>query len=120
MEQFLHICQFTGTQVLQDVSICDQYHFMKVISSLLNGGTKKCPRYSVHFDDGITIIVIMKDDQFVFDGMLSTGLDSYYLKKGKWPAGKNLEKRIELASMFISKNIKNNRYRKKLTDEPEE
>ena len=93
---------------------------MKPVSSLLNGGTKKNPRYSVHFDDGITLIVKTVDEQIVYENMLSVGLDSYYLKKGKWPTGKNLEKRIELASQFINKNIKNNRYRKKLKDEPEE
>ena len=93
---------------------------MKPVSSLLNGGTKKNPRYSVHFDDGITLIVKTVDEQIVYENMLSVGLDSYYLKKGKWPAGRNLEKRIELASQFINKNIKNNRYRKKLKDEPEE
>ena len=93
---------------------------MKPVSSLLNGGTKKNPRYSVHFDDGITLIVKTVDEQIVYENMLSVGLDSYYLKKGKWPTGKNLEKRVELASQFINKNIKNNRYRKKLKDEPEE
>lgn len=93
---------------------------MKPVSSLLNGGTKKNPRYSVHFDDGITLIVKTVDEQIVYENMLSVGLDSYYLKKGKWPSGKNLEKRVELASQYINKNIKNNRYRKKLKDEPEE
>lgn len=93
---------------------------MKPVSSLLNGGTKKNPRYSVHFDDGITLIVKTVDEQIIYENMLSVGLDSYYLKKGKWPTGKNLEKRIELASQFINKNIKNNRYRKKLKDESEE
>ena len=92
---------------------------MKPVSSLLNGGTKKNPRYSVHFDDGITLIVKTVDDKIVYENMLSVGLDTYYLKKGKWPAGKNLEKRVELASEFINKNIKNNRYRKKLKDEPD-
>ena len=79
---------------------------MKPVSSLLNGGTKKNPRYSVHFDDGITLIVKTVDDKIVYENMLSVGLDTYYLKKGKWPAGKNLEKRVELASEFINKNIK--------------
>jgi len=105
--------------MLQNISIHCEYHIMKPISSLINGGTKKNPRYSVHFDDGITLIVNSKDDKIVYENMLSTGLDSYYLKKGKWPAGKNLEKRIELAEQFINKNKKNNRYRKKLDDEPE-
>lgn len=100
--------------------ICCKYNFMKPISSLLNGGTKTKPRYSVHFDDGITIILKTESDNLVYDNMLSVGLDSYYLKKGKWPSGKNLEKRIELAVAYIKKNVKNNRYRKKLTDEQEE
>lgn len=92
---------------------------MKPIGSLSNGGTKKNPRYSVHFDDGMTLIIKTVNDQLVFDGMLSTGLDSYYLKTGKWPSGKNLDKRMELAVAYIQKNKKNNRYRKKLDDEPE-
>ena len=93
---------------------------MKPISSLVNGGTKTKPRYSVHFDDGITLILKTEKEELVFENMLSVGLDTYYLKKGKWPSGKNLEKRIDLAVAFIQKNIKNNRYRKKLKDEPEE
>lgn len=93
---------------------------MKPVSSLLNGGTKKNPRYSVHFDDGITMIMHTKDGELVYENMLSVGLNSYYLQKGKWPTGKNLEKRIELCQQFIQKNIKNNRYRGKLKDEPEE
>lgn len=93
---------------------------MKPISSLLNGGTKKNPRYSVHFDDGITLILKTIDGVLAYENMLSVGLDTYYLKKGKWPTGKNLEKRVELAVAYISNNIKNNRYRKKLTDDTEE
>jgi hypothetical protein len=73
----------------------------------------------VHFDDGITLIIKTVNDQLVYDGMLSTGLDSYYLKKGKWPSGKNLDERMELAVAYVQKNKKNNRYRKKLEDEPE-
>ena len=93
---------------------------MKPVSSLFNGGTKKNPRFSVHFDDGITLILYTKNDELLYENMLSVGLDSYYLKKRKWPSGKNLEKRMELAIAFITKNKKNNRYRKKLEDESEE
>jgi hypothetical protein len=93
---------------------------MKPIGSLVNGGTKANPRYSVHFDDGITIILRTINNELVYENMLSVGPDTYYLKKLKWPTGKNLEKRIELACTYIHKNIKNNRYRKKLKDEPEE
>jgi hypothetical protein len=92
---------------------------MKPISSLINGGTKNNPRYSVHFDDGITIILKTANGELIYENMLSVGPDTYYLKKGKWPSGKNLDNRIELAVAFINKNIKNNRYRKKLKDEPE-
>lgn len=93
---------------------------MKPISSLINGGTTAKPRYSVHFDDGITLILKTEKEELVYENMLSVGLDTYYFKKGKWPGGKNLEKRVELAVAFVHKNIKNNRYRKKLKDEPEE
>ena len=93
---------------------------MKPVSSLLNGGTKKNPRYSVHFDDGITMIMKTVDGEIQYESMLSVGLNSYYLKKGKWPTGKNLEKRVELCREFINKNIKNNRYRSKLKDDIDE
>jgi hypothetical protein len=119
MESFLQFCKPTRIEVLQNASIHNQHRVMKPISSLSNGGTKKNPRYSVHFDDGITIIIKSNNDEFIYDGMLSTGLDSYYLKKRKWPSGKNLDKRMELAIAFVNKNIKNNRYRKKVDDEPE-
>lgn len=92
---------------------------MKPVSSLINGGTKTKPRYSVHFDDGITILLKTANEELVYENMLSVGPDTYYLKKGKWPSGKNLDTRVELAVAFINKNIKNNRYRKKLKDEPE-
>jgi hypothetical protein len=92
---------------------------MKPISSLITGGTKTNPLFSVHFDDGITLILETKNDDLMYNSMLSTGLDSYFLKKGKWPAGKNLQNRIDLAIAFINKNKKNNRYRKKLDNEPE-
>ena len=93
---------------------------MKPISSLRNGGTAKNPRYSVHFDDGMTLILKTVNGVLCYDTMLSVGLNTYYLKKGKWPSGKNLEKRVELATKFINKNVKNNRYRKNDEDESEE
>ena len=85
---------------------------MKVISSLRNRGTAKNPRYSVHFDDGITLIMNTVNNKLVYESMLSVGLGSYYLMKGKWPEGKNLDKRIDLAIQYIHKNVKNNRYKK--------
>ena len=93
---------------------------MKPISSLLNGGTKQKPRYSVHFDDGITLLMETINGEIVYNNMLSVGLDTYYFQKKKWPAGKNLDKRIELAVAYIQHKIKNNRYRGKLKHEPEE
>jgi hypothetical protein len=93
---------------------------MKPISSLLNGGTKKNPEYSVHFSDGITLFMATRNDKLEYVSMLSTGLDSYYLKHMKWPTGKNLQTRIKLAEQYITKNKKNNRYRKKFKDEHSE
>ena len=61
---------------------------MKPVSSLLNGGTKASPRYSVHFDDGITMIIKTEQGELVYENMLSVGLDSYYLKKGNGPQAK--------------------------------
>lgn len=86
---------------------------MKPIGSLRNGGTAEKPRFSVHFDDGMTIILHTVGDELVYENMLSVGPGSYFLKKGKWPSGKNLEKRVEMAIAYVEKNIKRNRYKKK-------
>lgn len=92
---------------------------MKPKSSLLRGGTKDRPKYAVHFDDGITLMLSSTSKGLEYDGMLSVGLDSYYLKTGEWPAGDNLKQRVELAVAFVNKNKKNNRYRAKLRDDTE-
>lgn len=84
---------------------------MKITSSLYNGG-EATSRFSIHFDDGITILIVKKGQTFVYENMLSTGLDSVLFTKG-WPEGKNLEKRINMAIEFVTNNIKRNRYKKK-------
>lgn len=78
---------------------------MKVIGARWN---KDNNCYSIDYDDGITVFV---NEQYEKEGMLSTGLDSYYLKHMKWPAGKNLSTRLELAKVWIDKN--KNRYKSK-------
>ena len=71
---------------------------MKVISSLRNRGTAKNPRYSVHFDDGITLIMNTVNNKLVYESMLSVGLGSYCQGKGKLPASIFLVKICDLAS----------------------
>ncbi len=85
---------------------------MKIISSLYNGGGEAAARYSVHFDDGITVMIIKKGDVFEYENMLSTGLDSILFTKG-WPKGKSLDKRVKMAEEFVANNIKRNRYKKR-------
>ena len=77
---------------------------MKIISARWNASNKT---YCTDFDDGITV---MFDEQYTVKSMLSTGVGSYYLKTGKWPKGKNLSKRTELASVWLDRN--KNRYKK--------
>jgi hypothetical protein len=67
--------------------------------------------FHVYFDDGITINIKRIKDKFEYDSMIATGLGNYFLKKGKWPKGKNLEKRIDLGVALITKNLNNNRYK---------
>ena len=88
---------------------------MKPVSSLVNSNKNddNHPRYAVHFDDGMTIILHTVRGELIYENMLSVGLGSYFLKTGKWPKGKQLEKRVELSKEFINKNIKNNRYKYK-------
>lgn len=63
--------------------------------------------FAASFDDGMVIIL---DDKLEYHNMLSTGLDSYFMKKGKWPKGKNLENRVLATRHWITKN--KNRYKK--------
>lgn len=84
---------------------------MKITGTLRNA-SKGQVIFHVYFDDGMTInLRQVNDEEFVYANMLSTGLDSYYLRTGKWPKGKNLEKRVSLGSELITKNLKKNRYR---------
>lgn len=88
---------------------------MKPISSL----KFKCEgetRFSVHFDDGMTIVVRHVDDDFEYVTMLSVGLETYYTTKRKWPDKRNMNARMRMIKAFIERNIKNNRY-KKTSDE---
>lgn len=63
--------------------------------------------FAASFDDGMIIIL---DSNLEYRNMLSTGLDSFYMKKGKWPTGKNLENRVLATRHWIMKN--KNRYKK--------
>ena len=64
--------------------------------------------FCVDFEDGITLFI---NDEHQVCGMLSTGLNSYFLKTQKWPGRENLETRKSMASVWISKNKK--RYKSK-------
>lgn len=63
--------------------------------------------FAVSFDDGI-IVVLSKD--LTYSNMLSVGLESVFIKKGKWPTIKNIDKRVLLGKQWIMKN--KNRYKK--------
>lgn len=63
--------------------------------------------FAASFDDGITIIL---DNNLEYKNMLSVGLSSFYMKKNKWPTGKNLTNRVLAVQHWINKN--KNRYKK--------
>lgn len=63
--------------------------------------------FAASFDDGITIIL---NDHLDYHNMLSVGPDSYYIRKNKWPTGKNLTNRVLAVQHWINKN--KNRYKK--------
>jgi hypothetical protein len=63
--------------------------------------------YAVEFNDGITVIL---NDKLCYHSMLSLGLDSVYLKTGKWPTDNNIQKRVDAGRAWIEKN--KNRYKK--------
>jgi len=84
---------------------------MKVLGTLRYEKNGK-ESFSVQFDDGITIRIHKnRSGTWEKTATVSTGLNSYFITKGKWPKGKNLEKRIELGVALIKRNIHNNRYR---------
>ena len=62
--------------------------------------------YAVTFGDGVTVIL---GEKFEYLNMISCGLDSYYMKKWKWPTTKNINARILLGITWIEKN--KNRYK---------
>ena len=59
--------------------------------------------FAAQFTDGITIVV---DEEMKFKNMLSVGLESSFLKTGKWPTQSNISKRCELIAAWAEKNKK--------------
>ena len=113
VETFCRDYKVTRNENFENYRVYRQYTFMKPTGSLVNSNTyhDNNPRYSVHFDDGMTILLQTIDEELVYENMLSVGPDTYYINKGKWPTGKNLEKRIKLAIEYVTNNIKRNRYK---------
>jgi hypothetical protein len=71
---------------------------MKITGARWNDVTSN---FCVDFDDGITLII---DEQHQLSNMLSVGVDTYFFRKNKWPAGQNLNKRVKLAGEWVTKN----------------
>ena len=65
--------------------------------------------YAITFSDGITLII---NEEFKYVNMLSCGLESYYIKKNKWPTSKSIASRTSLGVKWIEKN--KNRYKRKV------
>ena len=63
--------------------------------------------FAVSFDDGITVIL---DEELNYSSMLSVGLESSFLKTGKWPTKRNIDKRVGMGQAWIEKN--KTRYKK--------
>lgn len=112
MEKVLQFCVSSRDEIHENRRIFSGLAVVKIISSLYNGGGESSGRYSVHFDDGITVLIVKKGDGFEYENMLSTGLNSVLFTKG-WPKGKNLDKRFKMACEFVTNNIKRNRYKKR-------
>lgn len=85
---------------------------MKPVSSLHNkiAYHSDAPRFSVQFDDGITILLHTVNDKLEYENMLSTGLDSVVFKTG-WPSDSELEERVAISIKYVLNNIKRKRYK---------
>ena len=77
---------------------------MKITGARWSGSSNT---YSTEFSDGI---ILCTTEKHVLVNMMSVGLESYFLCKGKWPSKTNLDKRMLLSEAWISKNSK--RYKK--------
>jgi hypothetical protein len=70
--------------------------------------------YSVEFCDGILLVIKYTQGSDTWSDvgpMCSLGVDSYYIKKGRFPSGNNLRKRLVMGTDMIKSRI--NRYKKK-------
>ena len=67
--------------------------------------------YSVEFNDGILLNIILKEgrDSGELGPMCSLGMDSYFVQKGYFPKGQNLRKRLIMSVDTIKKRM--NRYK---------
>jgi hypothetical protein len=69
--------------------------------------------YSVEFNDGILLDIEYNKGEVsgTPKRMCSIGIDSYFMKKGHFPAGHNLKKRLMLGLDVIKQRIR--RYKRK-------
>jgi len=77
---------------------------MKITGARWNASSKT---YSTEFSDGI---ILCMSEKYTLASMISVGLESYFLCKGKWPSKTNLSKRMTMSEAWIAKNSK--RYKK--------
>tara|TARA_S200002703_G_C3614338_1_gene188620 strand:+ start:183 stop:458 length:276 start_codon:yes stop_codon:yes gene_type:complete len=90
---------------------------MKIIST--SKSKSKKDDYVVEFSDGILLHVKFINGQLECYNMCSLGTDSFFMKRGSFPKGKNLSKRVELAQDTI--NARQRRYKKReISDESTE
>jgi len=60
--------------------------------------------FSIVFDDGIIMqLNIDKKGEPIIGPLCAFGINSYYFKKGKYPTGKNLQQRVDMAMAVINK-----------------
>ena len=77
---------------------------MKITGARWSASSKT---FCTGFSDGI---ILCTTENHTLVNMISVGLESYFLRKGKWPSKTNLGKRILLSEAWITKNSK--RYKK--------
>ncbi len=70
---------------------------------------KPTVKFNAWFNDGIVVIYDYYKDSLNYNTLLSVGPESSYIKTGKFPTKKSLEKRQTMVEEWVSKN--KNRYK---------
>ncbi len=66
----------------------------------------KFVQFTAQFTDGITTMYRYSSGKLEHIGMISTGMESFYIKTGRWPNKRSLDSRKGKVETWVEKNKK--------------